>query len=44
MAEAGFACETVEVLNRGWHIEGHAVRPDHACGHTGFLTHARNLA
>ncbi|MCB1250165.1 MAG: tRNA (adenine-N1)-methyltransferase [Acidimicrobiales bacterium] len=46
LAEAGFGmCETVEVLNRGWHIEGHAVRPDHRMvGHTGFLTHARNLA
>lgn len=34
--------DTVEVLNRGWHIEGQAVRPDHRMvGHTGFLTHAR---
>ena len=33
---------TIEVLQRGWHIEGHAVRPDHRMvGHTGFLTHAR---
>lgn len=33
---------TVEVLHRGWHIEGQAVRPDHRMvGHTGFLTHAR---
>jgi tRNA (adenine57-N1/adenine58-N1)-methyltransferase len=33
---------TVEVLHRGWHIEGAAVRPDHRMvGHTGFLTHAR---
>jgi tRNA (adenine57-N1/adenine58-N1)-methyltransferase len=36
--------ETVEVLQRGWHIEGLAVRPDHRMvGHTGFLTHARLL-
>lgn len=35
---------TVEVLNRGWHVEGRAVRPDHRMvGHTGFLTHARLL-
>jgi tRNA (adenine57-N1/adenine58-N1)-methyltransferase len=34
--------ETMEVLNRGWHIEGRAVRPDHRMvAHTGFLTHAR---
>jgi tRNA (adenine57-N1/adenine58-N1)-methyltransferase len=34
--------ETVEVLQRGWHIEGQAVRPDHRMvAHTGFLTHAR---
>ena len=37
-----FAEETVEVLQRGWYVEGHAVRPDHCMeGHTGFLTHAR---
>ena len=37
-------CETLEVLHRGWHIEGQAVRPDHRMvAHTGFLTHARNL-
>jgi len=34
--------QTVEVLNRGWHVEGAAVRPDHRMvGHTGFLTSAR---
>jgi tRNA (adenine57-N1/adenine58-N1)-methyltransferase catalytic subunit len=33
---------TIEVLHRGWHIDGAAVRPDHRMvGHTGFLTHAR---
>ncbi len=37
-----FAAETVEVLQRGWYVEGHAVRPDHRMvAHTGFLTHAR---
>jgi tRNA (adenine57-N1/adenine58-N1)-methyltransferase catalytic subunit len=36
--------ETVEVLNRGWHIDGQSVRPDHRMvAHTGFLTHARLL-
>ncbi len=35
---------TTEVLNRGWHIDGHAVRPDHRMvAHTGFLTHARRV-
>jgi tRNA (adenine57-N1/adenine58-N1)-methyltransferase len=43
--ESDFAmAETMEVLNRGWHIEGQAVRPDHRMvAHTGFLTHARLL-
>ena len=36
--------DTVEVLHRGWHIEGLSVRPDHRMvAHTGFLTHARLL-
>jgi tRNA (adenine57-N1/adenine58-N1)-methyltransferase len=35
---------TIEVLHRGWHIDGHAVRPDHRMvAHTGFLTVARYL-
>jgi tRNA (adenine57-N1/adenine58-N1)-methyltransferase len=35
---------TIEVLHRGWHIDGHAVRPDHRMvAHTGFLTTARFL-
>ena len=35
---------TTEVLNRGWHIDGHAVRPDHRMvAHTGFLTSARRV-
>jgi len=46
--ENGFAMtETIEVLNRGWHIEPdqNAVRPDHRMvAHTGFLTTARKLA
>jgi tRNA (adenine57-N1/adenine58-N1)-methyltransferase len=37
--------ETVEVLHRGWYVNGTAVRPDHRMvAHTGFLTHARLLA
>jgi hypothetical protein len=32
----------MEVLNRGWYIEGMAVRPDHRMvAHTGFLTTGR---
>jgi tRNA (adenine57-N1/adenine58-N1)-methyltransferase len=35
---------TIEVLHRGWHIEGQAVRPDHRMvAHTAFLTVARYL-
>jgi tRNA (adenine57-N1/adenine58-N1)-methyltransferase catalytic subunit len=35
---------TIEVLHRGWHIDGQAVRPDHRMvAHTGFLTTARFL-
>ena len=34
--------ETVEVLHRGWHVEGDAVRPNHRMvAHTGFLTVSR---
>lgn len=34
-----------EVLQRGWHIEGQSVRPDHRMvAHTGFLTVARRTA
>jgi tRNA (adenine57-N1/adenine58-N1)-methyltransferase len=45
LAESRFKLpETVEVLNRTWHVEGQAVRPDHRMvAHTGFLTHARLL-
>jgi tRNA (adenine57-N1/adenine58-N1)-methyltransferase len=36
--------ETTEILQRGWHIEGQSVRPDHRMvAHTGFLTCARLL-
>ncbi|MDH3754203.1 MAG: tRNA (adenine-N1)-methyltransferase [Acidimicrobiia bacterium] len=36
---------TLEVLHRGWYVEGEAVRPDHRMvAHTAFLTHARLLA
>lgn len=37
--------ETLEVLQRTWHIEGQSIRPDHRMvAHTGFLTSARLLA
>ena len=36
--------ESLEVLQRTWHVEGPSVRPDHRMvAHTGFLTHARLL-
>jgi tRNA (adenine57-N1/adenine58-N1)-methyltransferase len=36
--------DTVEILQRGWHVEGQSIRPDHRMvAHTGFLTHARLL-
>ena len=46
LAGQGFGMvETIEVLNRGWHIEGQSVRPDHRMvAHTGFLTHSRLLS
>ena len=35
----------LEVLQRGWHVEGLSVRPEHRMvGHTGFLVTARRLA
>jgi tRNA (adenine57-N1/adenine58-N1)-methyltransferase len=35
---------TIEVLHRGWHIDGAAVRPDHRMvAHTGFLSVSRFL-
>lgn len=37
--------ETVEVLQRSWHVDGQSVRPDHRMvAHTGFLTAARRAA
>lgn len=37
--------ETLEVLQRGWNVDGQSVRPDHRMvAHTGFLTHTRLLA
>jgi tRNA (adenine57-N1/adenine58-N1)-methyltransferase len=46
LAAEGFGMvETIEVLNRTWHIEGQSVRPDHRMvAHTGFLTSARLLS
>ena len=45
MPAYGFGlAETIEVLQRSWHIEGRSVRPDHRMvAHTGFLTTARRL-
>ncbi len=45
LGDYGFAmAETIEVLHRGWHIEGMSVRPDHRMvAHTGFLTQTRLL-
>jgi tRNA (adenine57-N1/adenine58-N1)-methyltransferase len=41
----GFSlAETIEVLHRGWHIDGEAVRPDHRMvAHTGFISSGRLL-
>ena len=46
LAGTGFGMvDTIEVLNRSWHIEGQSVRPDHRMvAHTGFLTSARLLS
>ncbi|MGI8756203.1 MAG: tRNA (adenine-N1)-methyltransferase [Acidimicrobiales bacterium] len=43
--DSGFElAETMEVLHRGWNIDGTSVRPDHRMvAHTGFLTNARLL-
>ena len=45
LTHSGFGMEeTLEVLQRTWHIEGQSVRPDHRMvAHTGFLTAARLL-
>lgn len=46
LVESAFGmASSIEVLLRGWHVEGQAVRPDHRMvAHTGFLTSARLLA
>lgn len=46
LASSSFGmAETLEVLQRGWHVDGQSVRPDHRMvAHTGFLTHARLLS
>lgn len=43
LVEQGYRmCETIEIMQRGWHIKAQAVRPDHRMvGHTGFLTFGR---
>ncbi|MCY3909937.1 MAG: tRNA (adenine-N1)-methyltransferase [bacterium] len=39
------SASTVEILHRGWHIKGDAVRPEHRMvGHTGFVTAVRRIA
>ena len=45
LADSAFGmAETLEVLQRSWHVDGQSVRPDHRMvAHTGFLTHARLL-
>ncbi len=36
--------ETTEILQRSWHVDGMAVRPDHRMvAHTGFLTQTRRI-
>jgi tRNA (adenine57-N1/adenine58-N1)-methyltransferase len=45
LAESPFGmAQSLEVLQRSWHVDGQSVRPDHRMvAHTGFLTHARLL-
>lgn len=45
LVRAGFSSiRTIEVLQRGWYIEGRAIRPDHRMvAHTGFLTSGRYI-
>ena len=43
-ASAFGMAQSLEVLQRSWHVEGQSVRPDHRMvAHTGFLTAARLL-
>jgi tRNA (adenine57-N1/adenine58-N1)-methyltransferase len=46
LADSSFGMsESLEVLQRGWNVDGQSVRPDHRMvAHTGFLTHTRLLA
>jgi len=46
LGEHGFGlAQTLEVLQRGWNIDGLSVRPDHRMvAHTGFLSAARRFA
>ncbi len=46
LADSTFGmADTIEVLHRGWNVDGQSVRPDHRMvAHTGFLTVARKLA
>jgi tRNA (adenine57-N1/adenine58-N1)-methyltransferase len=46
LAGSSFGMEqSLEVLQRTWHVEGQSVRPDHRMvAHTGFLTCARLLS
>jgi tRNA (adenine57-N1/adenine58-N1)-methyltransferase catalytic subunit len=46
LANAPFGMvESLEVLQRTWHVEGQSIRPDHRMvAHTGFLTYGRLLA
>jgi len=44
LSDGWFDVRTLEILHRGWHIEGQAVRPDHRMvAHTAFLTCARRF-
>jgi tRNA (adenine57-N1/adenine58-N1)-methyltransferase catalytic subunit len=45
LTASGFGmAETIEVLQRSWHVDRQSVRPDHRMvAHTGFLTSARLL-
>jgi hypothetical protein len=44
VGKAWTGLRSLEVLHRGWHVEGAAVRPDHRMvAHTGFLTVGRFL-
>ena len=45
LADSPFGmAQSLEVLQRHWHVDGQSVRPDHRMvAHTGFLTHARLL-